>query len=52
MRIASVTSACSDSERLAALGATVVETKTQTLGAAQDAWTVTRDPEGNGFCVE
>lgn len=39
-------------ERLVALGATVVETKTQTFGTAEDTWTVMRDPEGNGFCVE
>lgn len=39
-------------ERLVALGATVVETKTQTFGSRVDTWTVMRDPEGNGFCVE
>jgi hypothetical protein len=39
-------------DRLVALGATVVETKTQRLGNAEESWTVLRDPEGNGFCVE
>jgi hypothetical protein len=39
-------------ERLVALGATVVETKTQMLGSSLETWTVMRDPEGNGFCVE
>ena len=37
-------------ERLTGLGATVVETKTSdTFG---ETWTVMRDPEGNGFCVQ
>jgi uncharacterized glyoxalase superfamily protein PhnB len=36
-------------ERLVALGATVVERKTDPFGAS---FTVMRDPEGNGFCVE
>jgi predicted enzyme related to lactoylglutathione lyase len=37
-------------ERLVGLGATVVETKTSdTFG---ETWTVMRDPEGNGFCVQ
>jgi hypothetical protein len=39
-------------ERLVGLGATVVETKTMTLGSSLEVWTVMRDPEGNGFCVE
>jgi predicted enzyme related to lactoylglutathione lyase len=39
-------------ERLAALGATVVETKTQTTAGFTETWTVMRDPEGNGFCVQ
>jgi hypothetical protein len=40
-------------ERLVALGATVVETKTMAFGPTRtDTWTVMRDPEGNGFCVE
>jgi hypothetical protein len=36
-------------ERLVGLGATVVETKTDPFGGS---FTVMRDPEGNGFCVE
>ena len=37
-------------ERLRRLGATVVETRTSdTFG---ETWTVMRDPEGNGFCVQ
>ena len=39
-------------ERLVALGATVVETKSQTIGGFTETWTVMRDPEGNGFCVQ
>ena len=40
-------------DRLVALGATVVETKTMNFGSSRvDTWTVMRDPEGNGFCVE
>lgn len=38
--------------RLAALGATIVETKTETTGPYTETWTVMRDPEGNGFCVQ
>jgi len=39
-------------ERLVALGATVVESKTQTTAGFTETWTVMRDPEGNGFCVQ
>lgn len=39
-------------ERLRGLGATVVETKTETTGPYTETWTVMRDPEGNGFCVQ
>ena len=39
-------------ERLVALGASVVETKTQTTGSFSETFTVMRDPEGNGFCVQ
>ena len=39
-------------ERLVALGATVVETKSNTVGGFEETWTVLRDPEGNGFCVQ
>jgi predicted enzyme related to lactoylglutathione lyase len=38
--------------RLVGLGATVVETKTRTTGEWVETWTVMRDPEGNGFCVQ
>jgi uncharacterized glyoxalase superfamily protein PhnB len=39
-------------ERLVGLGATVVETKSNTIGDFTETWTVLRDPEGNGFCVQ
>lgn len=39
-------------ERLVGLGAAVVETKTETTGPYTETWTVMRDPEGNGFCVQ
>ncbi len=39
-------------DRLVGLGATVVETKTETTGPYAETWTVMRDPEGNGFCVQ
>lgn len=39
-------------ERLQELGATVIETKTETTGPYTETWTVMRDPEGNGFCVQ
>ena len=39
-------------DRLRGLGATVVETKTETTGPYTETWTVMRDPEGNGFCVQ
>jgi hypothetical protein len=39
-------------ERLVQLGATVVETKSHTIGGFTETWTVMRDPEGNGFCVQ
>ena len=38
--------------RLVELGATVVETKTETTGPYTETWTVMHDPEGNGFCVQ
>jgi predicted enzyme related to lactoylglutathione lyase len=38
--------------RLATLGATVVETTTRTTAGFTETWTVMRDPEGNGFCVQ
>jgi glyoxalase superfamily protein len=38
-------------ERLAGLGATVVEERSQMIGPYEEFWTVMKDPEGNGFCV-
>ena len=38
--------------RLVALGALIVETKTTQAGELNETWTVMRDPEGNGFCVQ
>jgi predicted enzyme related to lactoylglutathione lyase len=39
-------------ERLVSLGATVVETKSETIASFEETWTVMKDPEGNGFCVQ
>jgi predicted enzyme related to lactoylglutathione lyase len=39
-------------QRLTSLGATVVETKSHTIGPFEEVWTVMKDPEGNGFCVQ
>jgi hypothetical protein len=39
-------------ERLVALGATVVETRSQRIASVDETWTVMKDPEGNGFCVQ
>jgi catechol 2,3-dioxygenase-like lactoylglutathione lyase family enzyme len=38
--------------RLVRLGATVVETNRLVIGDLTEIWTVMRDPEGNGFCVQ
>ena len=38
--------------KLVALGGTVVEVKTEGVGQFIETYTVMRDPEGNGFCVE
>jgi predicted enzyme related to lactoylglutathione lyase len=38
--------------RIIGLGATLVETKTSEAGALKETFTVLRDPEGNGFCVQ
>jgi hypothetical protein len=38
-------------ERLAGLGATVVEERSLKIGKYEEFWTVMKDPEGNGFCV-
>ncbi|HYY04592.1 MAG TPA: VOC family protein [Gaiellaceae bacterium] len=38
--------------RLLELGAKLVETKTTEAGELIETWTVMRDPEGTGFCVQ
>jgi predicted enzyme related to lactoylglutathione lyase len=39
-------------QRLLELGARLVETKSHRVGELEETWTVMRDPEGNGFCVQ
>lgn len=39
-------------ERLRGLGASLVEVRTRTVGPLSETWTIMRDPEGNGFCVQ
>jgi predicted enzyme related to lactoylglutathione lyase len=39
-------------ERALDLGAKLVETKTTEAGEMKETWTVMRDPEGNGFCIQ
>jgi predicted enzyme related to lactoylglutathione lyase len=39
-------------ERLLKLGAKLVETKSHQIGDLSEIWTVMRDPEGNGFCIQ
>jgi predicted enzyme related to lactoylglutathione lyase len=39
-------------ERLLGLGARLVETKSHAIGDLSEIWTVMRDPEGNGFCIQ
>ena len=39
-------------QRLIGLGAKLVETKTSEAGELKETFTVLRDPEGNGFCVQ
>jgi predicted enzyme related to lactoylglutathione lyase len=38
--------------RILELGGRLVETKTHQIGDLSETWTVMRDPEGNGFCVQ
>jgi predicted enzyme related to lactoylglutathione lyase len=38
--------------RIVGLGAKIVETKTSDAGELHETFTVMRDPEGNGFCVQ
>ena len=39
-------------ERLLGIGARLVGTKREIVGDLDQTWTVLRDPEGNGFCVQ
>ncbi len=39
-------------QRLLGLGAKLVETKSHAIGDLSETWTVMRDPEGNGFCIQ
>jgi predicted enzyme related to lactoylglutathione lyase len=38
--------------RVLELGGHLVETKSHSLGDLEETWTVMRDPEGNGFCLQ
>jgi predicted enzyme related to lactoylglutathione lyase len=38
--------------RVLELGGHLVETRTHRMGDFETTWTVMRDPEGNGFCIE
>jgi predicted enzyme related to lactoylglutathione lyase len=37
--------------RLLALGAALVERKSNSIGRFEEHWAVLKDPEGNGFCL-
>jgi predicted enzyme related to lactoylglutathione lyase len=39
-------------ERVLQLGGSLVETKSHSIGELSETWTVMRDPEGNGFCIQ
>ena len=39
-------------ERVLGLGGRLVETKSHVVGELSETWTVMRDPEGNGFCIQ
>jgi predicted enzyme related to lactoylglutathione lyase len=39
-------------QRLLGLGARLVATKSDVIGELSETWTVMRDPEGNGFCIQ
>ena len=39
-------------ERVLQLGGRLVETKSHAIGDLSETWTVMRDPEGNGFCIQ
>jgi predicted enzyme related to lactoylglutathione lyase len=38
--------------RVLELGGHLVETKSHSVGDLEEKWTVMRDPEGNGFCIQ
>ena len=38
--------------RVLGLGGKLVETKSHAIGELSETWTVMRDPEGNGFCLQ
>ena len=39
-------------QRVLELGGKLVETKSHAIGELSETWTVMRDPEGNGFCIQ
>jgi predicted enzyme related to lactoylglutathione lyase len=39
-------------QRILELGGRLVETKSHAIGDLSELWTVMRDPEGNGFCIQ
>jgi predicted enzyme related to lactoylglutathione lyase len=39
-------------ERILQLGGRLVETRSDSIGQFSETWTVMRDPEGNGFCIQ
>jgi predicted enzyme related to lactoylglutathione lyase len=39
-------------QRILELGGKLVETKSHAIGDLSEIWTVMRDPEGNGFCIQ
>lgn len=39
-------------QRLLGLGGRLVETKSHSIADLSETWTVMRDPEGNGFCIQ
>jgi predicted enzyme related to lactoylglutathione lyase len=39
-------------QRILELGGKLVETKSHQIGELSESWTVMRDPEGNGFCIQ
>ena len=38
--------------RVLELGGKLVETRSHSVGDLEEKWTVMRDPEGNGFCIQ